>query len=206
MARTRVTICGVTEEEQAMVAAEAGADAVGFVFHRGSPRGIAPEAAYAIMSVMPPLVASVGEFCDPTVDEFSDAEEVCPTIYTKFAGDEDVQLVRSCGPDVIKLVQWDEQAIARDLSQWDEVDEVCAIMVQAPEGAFDWARLTPYLENVRKPIVLSGGLTPRNVGAAIMAVRPWGVEACAGVEHAPGVKDLELIEAFCLAVQGADRE
>jgi len=205
MARTRVTICGVTEEEQAITAAEAGADAVGFVFHRTSPRAIDPEEAYAIMSVLPPLVASVGEFCEPTLDEFSDAEELCPTIYTKFAGEEDVQLVRSCGPDVIKVVRWDEATIARDLLRWDELDEVCAIMVEVPEG-FDWAQLTPHLENVRKPIVLSGGLTPRNVGEAILAVRPWGVEACAGVEHAPGVKDLELIEAFCLAVQGADRE
>ncbi|HYE63052.1 MAG TPA: hypothetical protein VD997_13730 [Phycisphaerales bacterium] len=207
MARTRITVCGITEEEQAFIAADAGADAIGFVFTPMSPRAIDPAAAYDIMSVMPPLLASVGEFCDPTVDQFVDAEEACPTIYTKFAGDEDVQLVRTCGPDVIKLVRYDEATFARDLARWDEVEEVCAVMVQAPgPGAFDWARLTPHIENIRKPIILTGGLTPQNVGEAILAVRPWAVEACAGVEHAPGVKDVQMIEDFCLAVQGADRE
>jgi phosphoribosylanthranilate isomerase len=208
MARTRITVCGITEEEQAIIAAEAGADAVSFFFARGTPRTIDPDEAYGIMGVLPPLVASIGVFVDPTIDEFSDVEEICPTIYSQFAGAEDVQLARSCGPDVIKVIRFDESTISRDLALWDEVEEVCAIVVEAgaADGSFDWARLTPHLENIATPIILSGGLTPRNVGEAILAVRPYAVEACAGVEREPGVKDLALIEEFCLAVQGADRE
>jgi phosphoribosylanthranilate isomerase len=205
MARTRITIGGVTDEEQAIAAAEAGADGVGFLFARGRARSIDPATAYEIMAVLPPLVASVGEFIDPTLDEFSDIEEQCPTIYSQLSGAEDVALVRSCGPDVLKVVRYDAATIARELALWDEVDEVCAIVVEVGEAGFDWALLTPHLEHVRRPVMLAGALTPRNVAEAVVAVRPYGVIADGGVER-DGVKDVGLIEEFCAAVLGADRE
>jgi phosphoribosylanthranilate isomerase len=209
MARTRITIGGVTDEEQAVGAAEAGADAVGFLFARGRPGSIDPADAYEIMGVLPPLVASVGEFIDPTLDEFSDIEEQCPTIYSQLSGAEDVPLVRSCGPDVLKVVRYDAATIARELALWDEVDEVCAIVievgVEVGAAGFDWSLLTPHLEHVRRPVMLAGALTPRNVAEAVVAVRPYGVIAGAGVER-EGVKDVGLIEEFCAAVMGADRE
>src|SRR4051812_15642697 len=102
MGRTRIKICGIRDEGAALAAADSGADAIGFMFVPASVRYIDPEDAYGIMSVLPPLVSSVGVFADPTLDGFSDVEETCPTIYTQLHGEEDVQLVRSCGPDVIK--------------------------------------------------------------------------------------------------------
>jgi phosphoribosylanthranilate isomerase len=210
MARTRIKICGIRDEESALTAADAGADAVGFMFVRTSPRFIDPQDAYGIMAGLPPMVSSVGVFANPTVDEFSDVEEACPTIYSQLHGDEDVQLVRSCGPDVIKAVRFSEATIARDLAHWDEVEEVCAILIDGTrpgEGvAFDWSLLTPHLEGVSKPIILAGGLNAENVGAAIREVRPYGVDVSSGVERERGIKDPALIEEFCLAVQAADRE
>ena len=191
-----------------MAAVDAGADAIGFMFVRNSPRFIHPDDAYAIMSGLPPLVASVGVFADPDVDEFSDIEEACPTIYTQLHGTEDVELVRNCGPDVIKAVRFDEATIARELAKWDELEEVCAILVDGGSGgagvAFDWSLLTPHLERISKPIILAGGLTPENVGHAIREVGPYAVDVSSGVEREKGVKDAALIEAFCEAVRAAD--
>lgn len=208
MARTRIKVCGVTEEEHAIAAAEAGADAVGFVLSGMGPRAIGPEDAYAIMSVLPPLVTAVGVFHDTPREDFSDAEEACPTPYTQLGGSEDAHLVRSCGPDVIKVVRYDEATFAAELARWEGVDEVCALLIEiSPEAAaFDWSVLRPHLEDISKPIILGGNLTPKNVAEAVIAVRPWGVDVTWGVEREAGVKDLQLIEDFCAAVQGADRE
>jgi phosphoribosylanthranilate isomerase len=208
--RTRIKICGIRDEDAAVAAADAGADAVGFMFVRSSARFIEPEEAYAIMTGLPPMVASVGVFADATVDEFSDVEEACPTIYSQLHGDEDVELVRSCGPDVIKAVRFDEATIARELARWDEVEEVCAILIDGGSGgagvAFDWSLLVPHLEKVSKPLILAGGLTSENVGRAIREVRPYAVDVSSGVEREKGVKDVGLIEAFCEAVRAADSE
>jgi|GEM_PF-4748957 phosphoribosylanthranilate isomerase len=201
MGRTRVTVSRITDTEQAAAAAEAGADGVGFLFARGRAGSIDPESAYEIMGSLPPMVSSIGEFIDPTLDEFMDAEEVCPTIYSQLSGAEDVHLVRSCGPDVLKVVRFDAPTIARELALWDGVDEVCAIVVEGDEGC-DWSALAPHLEHLHKPVLLAGAIHPGNVAAAVAAVRPYGVIAGAGVER-DGVKDPKLIEAFCAAVLGA---
>ena len=208
MGRTRIKICGVRDEEGASAAAEAGADAVGFVFVASSPRFIDPVEAYELMTLLPPLVSTVGVFADASIDDFSDAEEVCPTMFSQLHGREDAKLVKACGPDVIKGIRFEAGTIAMELQQWEESEDVCAILIDgtAPGsgGAFDWALLTPHLAEVRKPIFLAGGLTPPNVGAAIRAVRPYAVDVSSGVERAPGVKDAGLIEAFCRAVREAD--
>jgi phosphoribosylanthranilate isomerase len=208
--RTRIKICGIKDEDAALAAADAGADAIGFMFVKTSPRYVEPEEAYAIMSALPPMVATVGVFADPSVDEFSDVEETCPTIYSQLHGTEDLKLVQSCGPDVIKAIRFDQATIETELAGWDDVEEVCAILVDGGSGgagvAFDWSLLRPHLEKVRKPIILAGGLTPENVGRAIREVRPWAVDVSSGVERDKGVKDLALIEAFCEAVHAADSE
>jgi phosphoribosylanthranilate isomerase len=207
MPRTRIAVCGIMNEEQAFAAADAGADALGFVFTRSDPRRIDPEEAYAIMSAMPPLIASIGEFANPTVDEFSDAEEAFPTIYSRLAGDEDVQLVRSCGPDVIKVVRYDEATIAGVLARWDEEDAVCAVSIEVPAvGGLDWSLLRSHIGGLAVPVLLSGALTIKQAAEAIVAVRPFGVELCPGAGAAFAEKDLSYIEEFCAAVQSADRE
>lgn len=208
MSRTRVKICGIRNDEAALAAVEAGADAIGFVFVRSSPRFVEPESAYAIMAGLTPLVSTVGVFMNQSLEAFCDVEEVCPTTLSQLHGSESEQLVRQCGPGVIKAVKFDPATIGDDLARWDEVDEVDAIMVDGPAAgsgeAFDWSVLATHTGSVSKPLFLAGGLTPDNVGDAIRAIRPYAVDVSSGVERERGVKDPALIAAFCEAVRRAD--
>jgi len=206
--RTRVKICGVRDEETALAAAGAGADAVGFMFVRSSPRYIEPERAFEVAGVLPPFVATVGVSADLSVDEFAKIEQRCPASCAQLHGNEPEDVVRRCGPGVIKAVRFDAATIAAELAQWDAVEEVDAVLVDGSSGgkgeAFDWAVLRPHIEGVSKPVIVAGGLTPENVGAAIRAARPWGLDVSSGVERERGVKDAGLIRAFCDAVREAD--
>lgn len=207
MPRTRIKICGIRTAEIAQAAVEAGADAVGFMFVRSSPRAIDPDDAAAIMWGLPPMVTTVGVFMNASVDAFADIEERCPTHYAQLHGNEDVPTVRACGP-AIKAVRYDAATIRSELERWDALDEVDAILVDGSAGgegaSFDWPGLKAAMVGVGTPIILAGGLTPENVGHAIRAVRPFAVDVSSGVERERGVKDPALIEAFCKAVRQAD--
>lgn len=209
MARTRIKICGIRDVDAARAAVESGADALGFMFVKSSPRYIVPESAWEILSALPPLVSTVGVFADAPVDQFSDVEEVCPTNYVQLHGRESETVVRRCGPNVIKAVKFDAATIEEELRRWEAVEEVEAVLVDGSEGgqgrAFDWDAMGPLADRAEVPIILAGGLTPENVGAAIRAVRPFAVDVSSGVEREKGVKDPGLIEAFCEAVREADR-
>lgn len=191
-----------------MAAAEAGADAVGFVFVEGTPRSVAPDAAFEIMAVLPPFVSTVGLLRNASLDQFLEVEQSCPTTMTQLHGTEPEKLVRDCGPGVIKAVRYDGATIAAELDRWAGVDEVDAILIDGSDGgegrAFDWASVAPLVEKLAKPCIVAGGLTPENVGEAIRTLRPWAVDVSSGVERKPGVKDPALIEAFCRAVREAD--
>jgi phosphoribosylanthranilate isomerase len=209
--RTRIKICGIRDLDTARAAADAGADAVGFVFHPASPRYIEPADAFGIIGGLPPFVSTVGLFVDASIDRFCDVEEQCPTDMSQLHGSEDEDLVEECGPNIIKAVRFDPATIAADLARWDESYDVAAILVDGSAGGegqtLDWTalgRLTAARAPGMKPIILAGGLTPQNVGEAIRAVHPWGVDVSSGVESARGVKDPGLIAAFCAAVQRAD--
>lgn len=208
--RTRVKICGVRSVDDLLAAADAGADAVGFVFYKHSPRYLRPDDAWELSQSLPVFVASVGLFVNATVDDFCEIEQACPTILSQLHGDEDEDTVSQCGPSVIKAVRFDEATIADELARWSEVDEVAAILVDGSAGgkgeSFDWKRLAPHVEGCAKPIVLAGGLTPENVGEAIRTVRPYAVDVSSGVELSPGVKDAAKIAAFCRAVRRADAD
>jgi len=210
VSHTRIKICGIRDAESARVAAECGADAIGFVFVRSSPRFIQPEAAFEIMATLPPLVSSVGVFMNHSLDAFSDIEETCPTTLSQLHGNEDEKLVRQCGPGVIRGIRYDPETIAAELARWGALDEVDAILVDGSAGgegqAFDWAGLAAAVEQVAKPIFLAGGLTPGNVGEAVRAVRPYAVDVSSGVERERGVKDPALIAAFCEAVRRANQD
>ncbi len=208
MARTRVKICGIRDEEALFVAADCGADAIGFMFVRSSPRYIEPEEAAALMGLLPPFVSAVGVVADPTPDAFGEIEQACPTHLTQLHGQESERVVKACGPDVIKAVRFDPATIGADLDRWGACDDVGTILVDGSAGgmgeAFDWSLLGPLVEACPKPIILAGGLTAENVGEAIRAARPYGVDVSSGVERARGVKDALKIEAFCKAVLRAD--
>ncbi len=210
MARTRIKICGIRDEAGLFAAADCGADAVGFVFVEASPRYIQPEDAWKLAGLLPPMVATVGLYQNPGVDDFAEVEQVCPTTLTQLHGNERDQIVEMIGPDLIKAIKFDPETIAGRLKHYDEFPEVSAILIDGSAGgegeAFDWNLLAPHMKHVSKPIILAGGLTPENVGEAIRIVRPFAVDVSSGVESERGVKDPELIAAFCRAVVKADAE
>ncbi len=212
-ARTRIKICGIRDSEGALAAIDAGADALGFVFHEGSPRYIRPVEAYSLVRGLPPMIASVGLFVNAPIDTFEAISQVCPTDYAQLHGQEDAALVEACGPRIIKAVRFDAATIGADLERWAALDAVDAILVDGSSGgrgtAFDWSALDAAREAASdRPLILAGGLTPENVGEAILAARPYAVDVSSGVEHPdrPGVKDAARIRAFCAAVRSADME
>jgi phosphoribosylanthranilate isomerase len=206
--RTRIKVCGVRDLETALAALGAGADTLGFVFVKGSPRFIAPESAWGIIRELPPMHTTVGLTAGASVESFSRIERACPTDYGQLHGDESEEVVRACGPRVIKAVRFDAATIGAELRRWGAVAEVDAILVDGSAGGmgerFDWSALAAVSGECVKPIVLAGGLTATNVGGAIRAVRPWAVDVSSGVERERGVKDAGMIREFCAAVRAAD--
>jgi phosphoribosylanthranilate isomerase len=204
MPRTRILIGGMTDLSSALAAAQAGADAIGFVFVPASARHIDPGEAWTIVRALPPLVSTVGLFVNASLETFSDIEEQCPTTYSQLHGSEPERLVRECGPGVIKAVRLGEAgALGAEVQRWGRIDEVDAILIDSAGGSPDWHSLAPALQGIGKPLVL-GDMAAEAVGGAIRALRPFAVEASASLEREPGRKDPALIESFCQAVRAAD--
>ncbi len=210
MPRTRIKICGVRDPETALIAADHGADAIGLVFAPSSPRYVEPERAWEVAAYLPPFVSTVGLFVDPTADHFAGTREICPFDIGQLHGFEPIDVARQLGPGLIKAIRFDPATIEEDLWNWNQVDEIIALLIDGSPGGegtrFDWSALAQVSHLCDHPIILAGGLTPDNVGEAIRAVRPYGVDVSSGVESARGVKDHGKIRAFCDAVRDADTE
>jgi phosphoribosylanthranilate isomerase len=215
MSRTRIKICGITRVEDALAAAHAGADAIGLNSWPGTPRRVAYDRARAIAAALPPFVAAVGLFVDPSADEVRAALAAVPLAMLQFHGREDAAFCRGFGRPYLKAI-----AVGREgdlLESLSPYDDAAAVLLDAPPAGglpggtgrtFDWDRVPAKLP---VPLVLSGGLTASNVGEAIRRTRPWGVDVSSGVEAldaagAPvkGIKDAARIAAFVAEVRHAD--
>lgn len=207
MPRTRIKICGVRDVKTAEAAAEAGADAIGMDFRPGSRCHIDPYLGSDLLAALPPFMTAVAVYADPTLDDFLDAEAICPAPFTQLHGAEKDNLVRRIGPDVIKTMPIDLAMIDASLRHWSDIEEVSAVLLEGPAGS-DWATLAPKLARsialTPMPVILAGGLTPENVEAVVRDAKPWGVSVSAGVESAPGVKSADLMKRFCRAARRAD--
>jgi phosphoribosylanthranilate isomerase len=208
MGRTRIKICGIRDVETGLMAAEHGADAIGLVFVKLSPRYVEPEVAWEIASFLPPFVTSVGLFVNAKPKDIEAVREVCPFDLVQLHGQESEPTVRACGPNAIKAIKFDPATIEADFHKWNQVDQIDGLLIDGSAGgegvALDWLALANVTEQSEHPIILAGGLTPENVGEAIRIVRPWAVDVSSGVESEKGVKDAGLIAAFCEAVREAD--
>ncbi len=204
--RTRIKICGVSREADIAASVEAGADAVGFVFHPSSPRFVAPERAAQLARVLPPYVTPVGLFVNAAPAEIDRVLALVPALVLQFHGDE--------SPDECNAFKRSYLRAARITPGFDLLDfsrrfsEAQGLLLDAHvEGfggggkAFDWS-LVP--AGVPHPLVLSGGLRAENVVAGIQQLRPWAVDVSSGVESSRGVKDAAAIRRFCDAVREAD--
>lgn len=204
--RTRVKICGITRAEDAVAAAEAGADAIGLVFYPPSPRFLSIEKAIEVRNALPPFVQTVALFVNASradVDEV--LERVRPSML-QFHGEETpafcagfpVPWLKACrvreGVDLLEYFRSYPGAAG-----W-----LADAYVEGYGGAgksFDWSLLPAERD---RPLVLSGGLSTENAAEAVRRVRPWAVDVSSGVESAKGIKDAAKIAAFIREVENAD--
>ncbi len=217
--RTRVKVCGITRVADGLAACNAGADAIGLNFWSGTPRMVDVGRAREIADALPPFVTKVGLFVDPSSAQVQAILAAVPLDTLQFHGAEDPALCRAFGRPYLKAVHMKEGV---DLVEYASLYADAAGLVfdthapgDLPGGtgkSFDWSRLTPALQSrLPAPVILSGGLTPDNVAAAIRAVQPWAVDVSSGVEErdadgAPrrGLKDPARIAAFIDGVRNAD--
>lgn len=205
-ARTRVKICGITRVEDARAAAAHGADAIGLIFYRPSPRYVTPERASAIVESLPPFVTPVAVFVNPSRDEVENAIAAGAALL-QFHGDEDPAFCAGFARPYIKAARIRpglnllEYLAPHSAARAWMLDAYHDELWGGTGGAFDWSLVPTRAE---RPILLSGGLTAANVGEAVRRVRPYGVDVSTGVESAKGVKDAGKIAAFIAGVRNAD--
>jgi phosphoribosylanthranilate isomerase len=214
--RTRIKICGLTREQDVDAAVEAGADAVGLVLYAQSPRGLGARRAGELARRLPPFVTPVLLFVNETPENVRAAIERVPTALLQFHGDESPEQCRlaSAGRPWMRAARIPlDSAQPFDLLKFAaDYSEAQALLLDAHvEGyggagrTFPWSRLPP---NASFHAVLSGGLTPANVGDGIAQVRPrfktLAVDVSSGVEASKGVKDAAKIHQFVAAVRAAD--
>jgi phosphoribosylanthranilate isomerase len=201
--RVRVKICGITRLEDAALAVELGADAIGFVLWPGSPRAVNSELARAIAEHIPKSVTRVGVFVDPIPSDVAWLVESIGLDTVQLHGQEAVESYEWIGANLVKAVRLDtDQDIERaaDLPQFVTplVDATDRHLIGGTGQLADWRRAARLA--ARRPIMLAGGLVASNVAEAVRSVRPWAVDVSSGVERYPGVKDADRMIRFFQAV------
>lgn len=201
----KVKICGITNLEDALLAVEAGADALGFILVEGTPRCVTPNQAAAIIRELPPFVTPVGVFWDHPPGHVKAVAEAAGLLALQFHGDEPPEALVEYRLPVIKTIKVESAA---DLSRLDAY-QAAAFLLDSParwsEGEarqpIQWALARE--ARGKGPIILSAGLTPDNVTTAIGIARPYGVDVNSGVEARPGKKDPDRVRRFIARAKAA---
>jgi phosphoribosylanthranilate isomerase len=221
---TWVKICGTTNLEDALVAVDAGADALGFVFHPESPRNVRPDVVGNIVSRLPAKIEKVGVFVGDRVGGIAAKRRI--------AHEAGLTAIQPYGPPSLRtlrewisldrklFVAWPADRVLNGRFggfkwRFEAKGRVRAILLDSGTAkqaggtgeAFDWTKAETVLSAVEEfEFVVAGGLTPENVGEAIGILKPWGVDVASGVEARPGKKDPEKVRAFVRAVREMDRK
>lgn len=208
--RTRIKFCGFTRPGDIRLACELGADAIGFVFAKGSPRQVEAEQARAMRQALAPLVDAVALFMDNPAEHVREVvRQVRPTLL-QFHGSEDDAFCRSFGVPYMKAIAMGTQIAQQHPGTLHSRYPAAAGFLFDSHGegepggsgqAFDWAKIPA---GVQKPFVLAGGLSADNVFDAIQATLPWGVDVSSGIETAAGIKDGEMMRRFVEEVRRSD--
>jgi phosphoribosylanthranilate isomerase len=202
----KIKICGITNLEDALTAAELGADALGFNFFRESPRSITPEKAAEIIFQLPPFVTAVGVFVNETEERVREIQKTGISVL-QFHGDETPEFCERFEGHVIKAFQIKDKESLHSIVHYS----VSAVLLDAhKEGlrggtgtTFDWD-LAKQVASARR-LVLAGGLTPDTVAKAIKTVRPYAVDVAGGVEKAKGIKDHVKMKKFITEARKAGK-
>jgi phosphoribosylanthranilate isomerase len=223
---TWVKICGITNLEDALIAVDAGADALGFVFYEKSPRKITGEQARRIIEKLPANVEKVGVFVlgsEGNIAEIAEqAQLTAVQLHSRGKGSSQVSGPISSGRRHYIAVSasdfFDQDNTdfgvpknGSNAAEWIHAVFLDSGTAQQPGGTgkvFDWHKAVATAERIQRSglrLVVAGGLTPKNVAEAMRTLKPWGVDVSTGVEAAPRKKDPEKVRAFIAAVKQADK-
>ncbi len=203
----KVKICGITTLEDALAAADAGVDALGFNFYKKSPRYIEPAKAAEIIGQLPPLLIPVGIFVNEREERIREIQHITCLQAIQLHGDESPEFCQRFGNRVIKAFQVKDKESLEAMAHY----RVGAFLLDSYKDGlrggtgttFDW-----HLAVVAKTfgrIILAGGLTEENVAEAVKLVQPYGVDVAGGVEKEKGIKDHAKMRRFIAAVRRASR-
>jgi phosphoribosylanthranilate isomerase len=214
---TRVKICGITNLEDARLAVQAGADALGFIFVENTPRFVTPEQVAPIVRRLPPFVTPVGVFWDHPAGHVKAVIEACGLRAVQFHGDEKPEDCQGYSVPVIKTIKLPPVGTIEGLPEYRVAEMFGAFLYRKSVAAYlydsqarwsegeareplEWRRLRMLRPQSSSdsalPIILSGGLSPDNVARAIEVVQPYGVDVNSGVEARPGRKDPDKMRRF----------
>jgi len=201
----RVKVCGTTRLKDALLAVECGADAIGFIFYKKSPRCVTLKTAKEICSKLPPFVHRVGVFVNETAENVNRIADRCGLDAVQLHGDESPAFCNKIRHRVIKAIRVQNAGSLKGLSKYTVDGFLLDAFKDDQWGGtgkvFDW----DLARRVKKhgPIIIAGGLNPRNVKEAIRQVQPYGVDVSSGVEQSPGKKDPKKLKAFLKTVRGS---
>ncbi len=203
----KIKICGITNAEDANVAVRAGADALGFVMYRKSPRWVELAVAKAIVADLPPFVLPVAVFVNEEPGRVRALMDECGFALAQLHGDETAVYCQNLGRPVLKALRLKDRGTFLALAEFQGRANVRGFLIDAfSDQAYggtgqivDWTLAQEAACST--PIILAGGLNPSNVAGAIREVRPYGVDVSSGVELSPGKKDPEKVRAFIEAAR-----
>jgi phosphoribosylanthranilate isomerase len=194
----KVKICGITNLDDALLALDAGADALGFVFHCASPRHIFPEQAARIISQLPPFIQTVGLFVNETPETVNATVDSCGIDIVQLHGEEPAAYCAAINRRILKAVRVKDITSLEVMAEYPVSTFLLDAWSPAAQGGtgqtFNWDIAALAARNNR--IILAGGLTPENVADAIRQVHPYGVDVSSGVESSPGRKNAVKVRDF----------
>ena len=206
---TRVKVCGITNPEDALMAVNYGADAIGIVNVKVTPRFVDLKKAREIFDSLPVFVSKVIVAMPETIEEALEIEKT-KADYIQLHGDESLDFIRELKENtnlgIIKKISVDGNSLENSERYSEIVDAILLdTKVKGISGGtgrvHDWDISRKVVESVRKPVILAGGLNPRNVKSAIEEVKPYAVDTSSGVESKPGKKDKKKVEQFIMTAK-----
>ncbi len=206
---TKIKICGITTEKDAIQIANLGADAIGFIFAK-SPRQVDIEKARDIISKMPSFVSTVGIFVNQPMEYMKKAIEYSGIDCIQLHGDEGIDVCEKLYPRVIKVARIKELDDIERLIPFSHVVRAFLLDTYSKKGyggtgeAFDWSIAKKAVNLITKPIIIAGGITPENCLIAVNEVKPYGIDVSSGVEISPGQKNIDKVRELITKIKKSD--
>ena len=203
----KIKICGITNQIDALHAVDAGADALGFIFYKKSPRYVSPNVVKSIAANLPPFILPVGVFVNEEAKVVRNIVDECGLALAQIHGDETADFCESLGRPVMRGIRLQDRNTFLAMAEYKGRARVRGFVLDAFSQDLhggtgkiaDWELAKEAAHSFS--FLLAGGLTPENVQDAIQKVEPYGVDVSSGVETSPGKKDPAKVQAFVQAVR-----